>query len=50
MLSEKIAHGFNTAAQDLNPGTLSLESETLLLSHCALRIQNIMDAGKCIYC
>ena len=33
----KLAQGFNTAAQDSNPGPLSRESETLPLSHCALQ-------------
>ena len=32
----KLAQGFNTAAQDSNPGSHSRESETLPLSHCAL--------------
>ena len=31
-----LAQGFNTAAQDLNPGSLSRESEALPLSLCAL--------------
>ena len=30
---KKDAYGFNTAAQDSNPGSLSRESETLPLSH-----------------
>ena len=33
---KKLAEGFNTAAQDSNPGPLSRESEALPLSHCAL--------------
>ena len=33
---KKLAQGFNTAAQDSNPGSLSRESEALPLSHCAL--------------
>ena len=33
---KKLAQGFNTAAQDLNPGSRSRESEALPLSHCAL--------------
>ena len=33
---KKLAEGFNTAAQDSNPGSLSRESETLSLSLCAL--------------
>ena len=32
----KLAQGFNTAAQDSNPGSRSRESEALPLSHCAL--------------
>ena len=36
MYSEKLAQGFNTAAQDSNPGSRSRESEALSLSHCAL--------------
>ena len=34
---EKLAQGFNTAAQDSNPGSRSRESEVLSLSHRALR-------------
>ena len=33
MQSEKIAQGFNTAAQDSNPGSRSRESEALRLDH-----------------
>ena len=33
---KKPAQDFNTAAQDLNPGSRSRESEALPLSHCAL--------------
>ena len=33
---KKLAKGFNTAAQDSNPGPLSQESEALPLSHSAL--------------
>ena len=33
---KKLAQGFNTVAQDSNPGSLSRESEALPLSHCAL--------------
>ena len=32
---KKLAQGFNTAAQDSNPGSRSQESEALPLSHCA---------------
>ena len=35
---KKLAQGFNTAANDANPGTLSRESEVLPLSHCALNV------------
>ena len=31
---KKLAQSFNTAAQDLNPGFHSRESEALPLSHC----------------
>ena len=34
---KKLAQGFNTAAQDSNPGPYSRESEALPLSHCALQ-------------
>ena len=34
---KKPAQGFNTTAQDLNPGSRSRASEALPLSHCALR-------------
>ena len=33
---KKLAQGFNTIAQDSNPGSLSRESEALPLNHCAL--------------
>ena len=33
---KKLAQGFNTAAQDSNPGSRSRESEALPLSHCTL--------------
>ena len=32
---KKVTQGFNTTAQDSNPGSRSLESEALPLSHCA---------------
>ena len=35
---KKLAQGFNTTAQDSNPGSLSRESGTLPMSHCALRM------------
>ena len=34
----KLAQGFNTAAQDSNPGSRSRESEALPRSHCALQM------------
>ena len=36
---KKRAQGFNTAAQDSNPGSRSRESEALPLSHCALVVK-----------
>ena len=35
---KKLAQGFNTAAQDLNLGSLRGESEALSVNHCALLI------------
>ena len=32
---KKLAQGFNTAAQDSNPGSRSRDPEALSLSHCA---------------
>ena len=37
---KNIAQGFNTAAQDLNPGSRSRESEALPLSHCAYSVNS----------
>ena len=34
---KKLVQGFNTAAQDSNPGSFSRVSEALPLSHCALQ-------------
>ena len=34
---KKLAQGFNTAAQDSNPGSRSRESEALPLSYCSLQ-------------
>ena len=45
---KKRAQGFNTAAQDLNPGSRSRESEALPLSHCALRTTNNYDNNDII--
>ena len=36
---KKRAQSFNIAAQDLNPGPHSQESEALPLSHCTLRFK-----------
>ena len=33
---KKLVQGFNTAAQDSNPGSLRRESKALLLNHCDL--------------
>ena len=51
---KKLAQGFNTAAQDSNPGSRSQESEALPLSHGALQVEvssNIQSSGllKAIY-
>ena len=35
---KKLAQGFNTAAQDSNPGSRSRESEALPLSYCAVQV------------
>ena len=44
---KKLPQGFNTAAQDSNPGSLSRESDAIPLSHGALRqIGQIMFASK----
>ena len=43
---KKLAQGFNTAAQDLNPGSRSRESEALPLSHCALQMGDKLRALK----
>ena len=40
---KKLAQGFNTAAQDSNPGPLSRESGALPLSHGALRVEEFMS-------
>ena len=37
----KLAQGFNTAAQDSNPGPISRESGGLPLSHCALHTTRV---------
>ena len=49
---KETSQGFNTAAQDSNPGSRSRESEALPLSHCALRCKlqgDIIRAGKLTY-
>ena len=38
---KQLAQGFNTAAQDTNPGPLSRESEALSLSYSALHAKRI---------
>ena len=38
---KKLAQGFNTAAQDSNPGSLSRESGALPLSHCAQNMPQV---------
>ena len=35
---KKLAQGFSTVAQDLNPGSRSRDSQALARSHCALQI------------
>ena len=40
---KKLAQGFNTAAQDSNPGSLSRESGGLPLSHCAISGQVVKN-------
>ena len=44
---KKLAQGFNTAAQDSNPGSRSRESEALLLNHCALQIYRLHICPLC---
>ena len=44
---KKLAHRFNTAAQDSNPGSRGRESEALPLSHCALRL--LVSWYICLY-
>ena len=39
---KKLAQGFNTVAQDSNPGSLSRESGALPLSHRALQVHTWM--------
>ena len=46
---KKLAQGFNTAAQDSNPGSRSRESEALPLSHCALPIALCALPGMALY-
>ena len=47
---EKLAQGFNTAAQDSNPGSRSRESGALPLSHCALCVTkgHPRDSNICV--
>ena len=42
----KLAQGFNTAAQDSNPGPRSRESEALTRSHCVLQNVDIPASLK----
>ena len=42
---KKLAQGFNTAAQDLNPDSRCRESEALPLSHCALLQWRFAEGG-----
>ena len=41
---KNLAQGFNTAAQDSNPGSRSRESEALLLSHWSLYVLSTVAA------
>ena len=50
MWSEKLAQGFNTAAQDSNPGSLSRESDALPLSHCAIQIRSYFMSDEIFPC
>ena len=43
----KLAQGFNTAVQDLNPGSRSRESEAPLLTHCALHLYHTCMWYRC---
>ena len=43
---KKLAQDFNTAALDLNPGSLSRASKALPLSHCALH-STLCDGWLC---
>ena len=45
---KKLAQGFNTAAQDSNPGSLSRESEALPMSHCARRRYESCLHSRCV--
>ena len=46
---KKLAQGFNTAANDPNPGSRIRESEALTLSHCALHNRNTTLPRSCHY-
>ena len=46
---KKLAQGFNTAAQDSNPGSRSRESEALPLSHCALQKVVFLAGDNAVY-
>ena len=44
---KKLAQGFSTAAQDLNPDSRSRESEVLPMSHCSLVIMKLHE--RCLH-
>ena len=47
----KLAQGFNTTAQDSNPGSHNRESEALTLSHCALLLHtDLTNVHKEVLC
>ena len=46
---KKLAQGFNTAAHDSNPGSLSRESGGLPLSHCTVYLLFIFCTNICRY-
>ena len=44
-----LSQGFNTAAQDSNPGPLSQESEALPPSYCILNSELLASPGCCFF-
>ena len=44
---KKLAQGFNTAAQDSNPGPLSQMTKTLLLSHSCVQVSRSLMKPSC---